>query len=153
MSKRRNDQEVLSAFEGYDQGVRLLLEETERRAEESRLSPQERKKLAEMRRREEEKKRKAKEKAEAQKANRVFTYLPAELKETIEKIAAKESVSMAQVITFFLFEAVEQYQKNEIGFWGYKRPSESPRYDWILVHPNDSERMKKIEERKNKNSW
>ncbi len=104
MSKRRNDQEVLSAFEGFDEGVRLLMEETERRAEESRLSPQERKKLAEMRRREEEKKRKAKEKAEAQKANRVFTYLPAELKETIEKIAAKESVSMAQVITFFLLK-------------------------------------------------
>ncbi len=153
MSKRRNDQEVLSAFEGFDEGVRLLMEETERRAEESRLSPQERKKLAEMRRKEEEKKRKAKEKAEAQKANRVFTYLPAELKETIEKIAAKESVSMAQVITFFLFEAVEQYQKNQIGFWGYKHPSESPRYDWILVHPNDVERMEKIESRKNKNSW
>jgi flagellar biosynthesis GTPase FlhF len=153
MSKRSKGDQVLSAFEGYDEGLRLLMEESERRAEESRLSPQERKKLAELRRKEEERKRKAKEKAEAQKANRVLTYIPTNLRETIEDIATNESVSMAQVITFFLFEAVERYQKNEIGFWGYKHPSKSPRYSWNLVHPNDNERNEKIGSRKNKKSW
>lgn len=153
MSRKSREEQVLSAFAGFDEGVRLLLEESERRAEEQRLSPAERKRLAEWRRKEEEKKRKEKAKAESQKANRILTYLPGNLRGMIEHIAEKEQVSMAQVITFFLFEAVERYEKKEIGFWGFKHPSESPRYDWILVHPKDVERMEKIEARKNKKSW
>ncbi|GAP11800.1 ribbon-helix-helix protein, copG family [Bellilinea caldifistulae] len=153
MSKRKKDDQVLSAFEGYDEGLRLLMEETERRAEESRLSPEERKKLAQMRKREEEKKRKEKARAMAREKNRVTTYLPTNLRERIERIAEKENVSMSQVITFFLFEAVERYDKGEIGFWGFKHPSESPRYNWILVHPQDVERTEKIESRKSKKSW
>jgi hypothetical protein len=153
MSKRKKDDQVLSAFEGYDEGLRLLMEETERRAEESRLSPEERKKLAQMRKREEERKRKEKEKAEGRKPNKVTVDIPFGLRQVLESIADKESVTVSQVITFFLFEAADRYEKKEIGFWGFKHPSESPRYDWILVHPNDYERMKKIEARKSKKSW
>lgn len=140
MSKRSKGDQVLSAFEGYDEGLRLLMEETERRAEESRLSPQERKKLAEMRRKEEEKKRKAKEKAEAQKANRVHILLPKDLKQIIGEIAREHSISESQVVTFLLFEAVDRYEKGEIGFWGFKHPSKSPRYEYNLIHPKDTER-------------
>lgn len=153
MSKRSKGDQVLSAFEGYDEGLRLLMEESERRAEESRLSPQERKKLAELRRKEEERKRKAKEKAEARREQKMTIDIPANLKKEIQLISNKEGVTISQVITFFLFEAVERYQKNEIGFWGYKHPSKSPRYSWNLVHPNDSERNEKIESWKNKKSW
>ncbi|MGB9880041.1 MAG: hypothetical protein ACPLRM_04690 [Anaerolineae bacterium] len=153
MTKRNQDDQVLSAFAGYDEGVQLLLNESQRRAEESRLSPQERKKLAELRRKEEEKKRREKEKARGRKPNKVTVDIPAGLREALESIAGKESVTVSQVITFFLFEAVERYDKGEIGFWGFKHPSESPRYDWILVHPKDVERTEKIESRKNKKSW
>ncbi len=153
MSKRSKGDQVLSAFEGYDEGLRLLMEESERRAEESRLSPQERKKLAELRRKEEERKRKAKEKAEARREQKMTIDIPANLKKEIQLISNKESVTASQVITFFLFEAVERYQKNEIGFWGYKHPSKSPRYSWNLVHPNDSKRNEKIESRKKQKSW
>ncbi|MEJ5315114.1 MAG: hypothetical protein WHS45_12130 [Anaerolinea sp.] len=153
MSRKNREEQVLSAFAGFDEGVRLLLEESERRAEEQRLSPAERKRLAEWRRKEEEKKRKEKEKARGRKPNKVTVDIPAGLREALERIAGKESVTVSQVITFFLFEAVERYEKKEIGFWGFKHPSESPRYDWILVHPKDVERMEKIESRKNKKSW
>ncbi|WP_322806130.1 hypothetical protein [Thermanaerothrix sp.] len=152
MSKRK-DEQVLSAFEGYDEGVRFLLEESQRRAEESRLSPEERKRVAEWRRKEEERKRKEKEKAKARQPNRMTVDLPTNLREMLEEIAQKEKVTVSQVITFFLFDSAERYQKNEIGFWGFKYPSESPRYEWILVHPNDTERMEKVESRKNKKSW
>ncbi|WP_322508291.1 hypothetical protein [Anaerolinea sp.] len=153
MSRKSREEQVLSAFAGFDEGVRLLLEESERRAEEQRLSPAERKRLAEWRRKEEEKKRKEKEKARGRKPNKVTVDIPAGLRESLESIAGKESVTISQVITFFLFEAVERYEKKEIGFWGFKHPSESPRYDWILVHPKDEERKEKIESRKNKTSW
>lgn len=132
-----------------DEQVAEILSERQRHFEEMRMSREERAKLVEMRRKEEQKKRKAKQKAESQKANRVLTYLPANLRETIERIAERERVSMAQVITFFLFEAAERYEKKEIGFWGFKHPSESPRYDWVLVHPKDVERAEKVESRKN----
>lgn len=152
MSKRK-DEQVLSAFEGYDEGVRFLLEESQRRAEENRLSPEERKRVAEWRRKEEARKRKEKEKAKARQPNRMTVDLPTNLREVLEEIAQKEKVTVSQVITFFLFDSVERYQKNEIGFWGFKYPSESPRYEWILVHPHDTERMEKVELRKNKKSW
>jgi hypothetical protein len=152
MSKRK-DEQVLSAFEGYDEGVRFLLEESQRRAEENRLSPEERKRVAEWRRKEEARKRKEKEKAKARQPNRMTVDLPTNLREVLEEIAQKEKVTVSQVITFFLFDSVERYQKNKIGFWGFKYPSESPRYEWILVHPHDTERMEKVELRKNKKSW
>ncbi len=148
MSKRK-DEQVLSAFEGYDEGVRYLLEESQRRAEESRLSPQERKKLAELRRKEEERKRKAKQKSQAQKENRFHLLLPRDLKKRIAEIALEHGVSESQVATFLLYEAIDRYDRGEIGFWGFKHPSKSPRYEFNLIHPKDTER----ESRKNEKLW
>ncbi len=147
------EEPILSAFERYDEGVSLLLEEAQRRAEESRLSPAEKKKLTELRRKEEERKRKEKAKSQSRKPNKVTVDLPQKLREQLDEIAEKERVTVSQIITFFLFEALERYEKGEMGFWGHKYYSESPRYDWILVHPRDEERVKKIESRKNKKSW
>ncbi len=149
MTKRNQDDQVLSAFAGYDEGVQLLLNESQRRAEESRLSPEERKKLAQMRKKEEERKRKAKAKAEAQKENRFHLLLPRDLKKRIAEIALEHSVSESQVATFLLYEAIDRYDKGEIGFWGFKHPSKSPRYEFNLIHPKDTER----ESRKNEKSW
>ncbi len=151
MGKSRNDQ-ILSAFDGYDEGVRLLMEDAQRRAEESRLSPEEKRKLAEIRRKEAQKKQKAKEKWEQAKAQRVPVYLPTPLQETIDGIAQQEGVSRSQVITYLLFEAVERYERGEISFWGCKHPSESPRYEWLLVHPKDTERAGKVGSRKSRKS-
>lgn len=149
----KKNEEILSAFDGrFDEGLKLLLEDTQRRAEESHLSPAERKKLKEMRRKEAEKKRKAKEKWEEVKEARVSVYLPKTLQQAIKEIAEKDGTSVSQVIAFFLFEALERYERGEIGFWGYKHPSESPRYEWILVHPKDTERTERIESRKFKKS-
>ncbi len=133
-----------------DEQVAEILSERGRHFDELRLSREERAKLVEMRRKEEEKKRREREKAKARKQNRTTVDLPESLRKALETIAEKERVTVSQVITFFLFDAAERYEKKEIGFWGYKYPSESPRYDWILVHPKDVERMEKIESRKNR---
>ncbi|GAP06178.1 hypothetical protein ATHL_01024 [Anaerolinea thermolimosa] len=135
-----------------DEQVAEILSDRQRHFDELRLSREERERLLKMRRKEEEKKRREKEKARGRKPNKVTVDIPAELREALERIAGKESVTVSQVITFFLFEAVERYEKKEISFWGFKHPSESPRYDWILVHPKDEERKEKLESRKNKKS-
>jgi hypothetical protein len=116
---------------------------------ESRLSPEERKRVAEWRRKEEERKRKAKQKAQAQRENRFHLLLPRDLKKRIAEIALEHSVSESQVATFLLYEALDRYDKGEIGFWGFKHPSKSPRYEFNLIHPKDTER----ESRKNEKSW
>ena len=135
-----------------DEQVAEILSDRQRHFEEIRLSREDRQKLLELRRKEEEKKRKEKERAKAREKNRITTYLPTALREDIDRIAKKEGISMAQVITFFLFEAVERYEHKEIGFWGLKFPSESPRYAWVLVHPRDVERMENFKSRKNMKS-
>ncbi len=146
MSVRKGS--YIPALRPADEVVSELLEESNRRFEELRLSPDERRALNEKRRKEKERLEKSKKKAESQKANRVLTYLPVELREQIEQIASEQGVSMAQVMTFFLFEATSSYGRGEIGFWGHKYESESPRYEWNLVHPKDTERMEKIQLRK-----
>lgn len=136
-----------------DEQVAEILSDRQRHFDELRLGREERERLLKMRRKEEARKRKEKEKAAARKANKVTVDIPLALRESLEDIASKEGVTISQVITFFLFDAVERYNRNEIGFWGYKHPSESPRYEWILVHPNDTERTEKIKSRKSGKSW
>ncbi len=131
-----------------DEQVVEILSDGHQRFEEQRLSRAERTRLIEMRRKQEEKKRKEKEKAKARSQNKMTVDLPEALRKNLEVIANKERVTISQVATFFLFEAVEKYEQGEISFWGCKHRSGSPRYDWILVHPKDTERMQKVESRK-----
>ena len=136
-----------------DEQVAEILSAGQRRFNEQRLSREERAAVIRLREKAEEKKRKEKEKAEIRKPNKMTVDLPKQLKERIKSIALLEKVTVSQVITFLLFEAVERYEKKEISFWGYKHPSESPRYDYILAHPMDTERIGKIDSRKNEKSW
>jgi hypothetical protein len=135
-----------------DEQVAEILSDRQRHFDELRLSREERAKLVKMRRKEEERKQKAKEKWEQSKEMRMSVYLPKILQEKIQAIAQAEGASESQVITFFLFDALDRYERKEIGFWGYKHPSESPRYEWILVHPKDIERVAKVESRNSRKS-
>ena len=150
MNKKGSYLPAIHPIEPADEMVADILEEQNRRFEEQRLSPQERKHLSERRKREIERKRKEKEKALAREKNRITTYLPSDLIAKIDAIAKTEGVSLAQVITFFLFEALERFERKEFGFWSYKYPTSSPRYDWNLIHPKDSERMEKLKFGENK---
>jgi hypothetical protein len=152
MADKGSYRSALQPVEPLDDTVAAILEDQQRRFDEMRLSPEEKRTLREKRRKDEEKKHKMKAKAQAQKPNRTLTYLPVALRERIEQIATHESVSMSQVITYLLFEALERLDKGEIGFWGNKQPSKSPRYDWILIHPQDIERTEKKPLQKTKKS-
>jgi len=155
MAKEKDKGEYRPAIQPIppvDEQVAEILSERQRHFDELRLSKKEREALAKARRKEEERKRKEKARALAREKNRVTTYLPTNLIETLERIAEAEGVSVSQVITFFLFEMVDRYDRKEVGFWGFKYPSRTPRYPWILVHPKDSERMQKVESRKSEKS-
>ena len=155
MSKEKRKGEYIPAVlppEDIDPAVAEILADRERHFRELRLSPEERKRLRLMREKERQRKEKERAKALAREKNRITTYLPSNLIQQIRDIATYEEVSMSQVITFFVFDAVERYKRKELSFWGYKHPSKSPRYEWNLVHPADIERMEKIRSTKSRKS-
>lgn len=152
MADKGSYRAALQPVEPLDETVATILEDQQRRFDEMRLSPEERRALREKRRRDEEKKRREKMRAQEREPYRVTVYLPPNLRKRLGQIAADESVSMSQVITYFLFEALERFDKGEIGFWGRKEPSKSPRYEWVLIHPQDTERTEKIPVQKTKKS-
>lgn len=152
MADKGSYRAALQPVEPLDETVATIIEDQQRRFEEMRLSPEEKRALREKRRKDEEKKRKEKMRAQEREPYRVTVYLPPNLRERIEQIATDESVSMSQVITYFLFEALERFDNGEIGFWGHKQPSKSPRYDWALTHPQDMERTEKNPVQKTKKS-
>lgn len=142
MKKERGEyRPAIQPLPPADEQVAEILSAGERHFEEQRLSREERAALIQLREKAEEKKRKAREKASRQKPNRIHLLLPRSLKEKIADISKDQGVSESQVVAFLLFDSIERYERGEIGFWGFKYPSNSPRYAWKLVHPKDTERI------------
>jgi hypothetical protein len=139
---------AIRPIEPADERVAEILQDRQQHFDELRLSPSERNRLLETRKKVETRKKKQKAKSAEMEKYRITTYLPTDLIAAIEAIARKEGVSMSQVISFFLFEAVDHFERQEIAFWGHKYPSDSPRYEWNLVHPKDNERLEKVQSRK-----
>lgn len=136
-----------------DATVAEMLGDVERRQEEMRLSPEERRKLAEMRQKEQAKRERAKQKAEQQAPNRIFLLMPVELKANLERIAAQEGVPVSQLCTFFLYESLRGFEAGTFQIGAYKQPSYSPRYDAELIHPSDTERRQRRNAQKDKKGW
>jgi hypothetical protein len=149
---KRNDNAILTAFNSpADATVESILNEETRRRDEMQLSPEERKHLIEQRRKDAARKQAAQEKARSQ--NRVTLILPPDLSKRIEGIAHWQGVTSSQVVTFFLYETLTQYERGAIRFDEFKQPSYSPRYDFELIHPQDTTRQNRRSAKKQKTGW
>lgn len=81
-----------------------------------------------------ERQRKAKEKQKMErrlKGRATYDLTPA-LKERIEQIAAGEGVPASQIAHLFLLHSLRAFEAGEINVKAYKRPTQSPRYEWTL---------------------
>jgi hypothetical protein len=58
--------------------------------------------------------------------------LPLELHEALRRIAEKEHISVSGLVTFYLHRGVVDYEAGRIDLSPYKRPSRSPRFEYIL---------------------
>ncbi len=146
-------QRLPSIDESSDPMVREMLNEVGRKDEEAKLTPKERKLLTSMRKKEAERQQKARQKAEAQSANRMHLLVPLALKNDLEQVAKEEGVSTSQLVTFFLYYAMGDYQQGKIHLKNYKHPSYSPRYEHELIHPQDEERSDRHGQHKTKKGW
>ena len=133
-----------------DDVVAEILGDADRRQDELKLSPEERKRVIETRRKTQAKQEAARNKAEKQKPNRLHLLLSQDLKGQITEIAELLRIPMSQVVTFLLYEAFERYTRGEIDFDPFLTSSKSPRYDFNLIHPKDAEREEKFSTKKRK---
>lgn len=107
-----------------DPAVNLLLQRTEQRHQEARLSPKER-----------EKKKKEREKIRARRPFHTTYDIPVELRERIKELAEAHGVPASQIATLGLLRFVEDLARGRVDLNRYKAPSRSPRYDFNLILP------------------
>ena len=105
----------LQRREALDPAVAAMLGDTQRRERLSHLPPAQRKKA----------------KRDAERAR--FTYdLDPALIAAIQTAAHREGISASGLAHFLLTQAMRQYQSGGIDLHPYKRPSRSPKFDWVL---------------------
>ena len=150
MTRPNNDLRAGLSLPPADSVVDEMLRDSERRQNEASLSQEERRLLIEHRKREQARKEAERNKSKEQAANRLVLLLPKELKEHIVRLAEAQRVTQSQVVTFFLYEALLAYRNGNIRFEEYLMPSNSPRYDWMLIHPMDSERFSRFSKKRQK---
>lgn len=140
----RKDEPLPAITFEADAVVAEILGDASRRQEELKLNPEERRLLIASRRKTEAKKDAARQKAQAQLANRMNVFLPQDLKAQITEQAEQLRVPVSQLVTFFLYEVVARYERSDLNLDRHLTPSRSPRYDFNLIHPRDAERAQKL---------
>ena len=107
-----------------DPAVSALLNQTQRRQEEARLS-----------RREREKKKKEREKIRARRPYHTTYDIPLELRQRLKDLAEGHGVPASQLATLGLLRFVEDLADRKVDLDAYKVASRSPRYDYNLAIP------------------
>ena len=109
-----------------DPAVADLLSNMEQKHTDSQLSRSDRRK-----------RNREREKIAARRDARVTYDLPPALRQHIKKMAEKERLPASQLVTLALIRFIEDLKHGEIDLGIYKEPSDSPRYDWNLVLPEE----------------
>jgi hypothetical protein len=107
-----------------DPAVNALLDQSQRRYAEQRLTRKER-----------EKKKQEREKIRRRRPYHTTYDIPVELRQRIKNVAEQHSVPASQVATLGLLLLVQALDEGQVDVNAYKVPSRSPRYDWNLVLP------------------
>jgi len=69
--------------------------------------------------------------------HRVTFELDPRVAQMIEVISKAEECSPASVVNLLVARVIRQYVSGEISFEDHRRVSRSPRYDWVIVLPED----------------
>ena len=105
-----------------DPAVADLLEGMEQRQNEAMLPRKQR-----------EKKARERARIQARREQRATYDLPPVVRERIKKLAEQNSLPISQLVTLSLLRFFEDYASGSIDLGEYKKPSRSPKYDWVLV--------------------
>ncbi len=95
--------------------IRAILGDGRRRARQRRMTPAQRRQAD----------------RDAQR-RRVTWEMDPRIVERVRKIAQEEGCSPAGAASLLLADALQRYDDGEIDFYEHKRPSRSPRWDWVI---------------------
>ncbi|MCE5209807.1 MAG: hypothetical protein LLG42_16070 [Chloroflexi bacterium] len=109
-----------------DPSVADLLSNMEQKHADSLLTRSERKK-----------RNRERAKIAARRESRVTYDLPPVLRQHIMGLAEKERLPASQLVTLALIRFLDDLKKGQVDLGIYKEPSQSPRYDWNLVFPEE----------------
>jgi len=109
-----------------DPSVADLLSNMEQKHADSLLTRSERKK-----------RNRERAKIAARRESRVTYDLPPKLRQHIMGLAEKERLPASQLVTLALIRFLDDLKKGQVDLGIYKEPSQSPRYDWNLVFPEE----------------
>lgn len=63
---------------------------------------------------------------------RIIFEIPALIKDALEEIAQQEGLSPSSVVILLLADGIRRYRARKVSFFGLKKQSRSPRYEWTL---------------------
>lgn len=110
-----------------DPAVADILNGMEQRQAESQMPRKQREKLAKERKR-------AKERA----PSRLNVDLPPRIKSLIKALAARERVPESQLVALACARLLSDIDEGRVKLIDHKRPTKSPKYDWVLeIDPDD----------------
>ena len=109
-----------------DPAVADLLSNMEQKHSDSQLSRSERRK-----------RNRERAKIAARREARVTYDLPPALRQHIKTLGEKERLPASQLVTLALLRFLEDLHSGQVDLGIYKEPSQSPRYDWNLVIPEE----------------
>jgi hypothetical protein len=89
-----------------------------------------------------QKKARERAKIQARKELRATYDLPPILRSTIRNLAGQHSLPISQLVSLALIRFLVDYDLGQIDLGKYKKPSLSPKYDWVLDLSNE---LKKID--------
>ncbi len=92
---------------------------------------------AQLTRSERRKRNRERAKIEARREQRVTYDLPPALRQHIKLLAEKERLPASQLVTLALIRFLKDLEEQKIDLSIFKEPSQSPRYDWNLVFPEE----------------
>lgn len=89
--------------------------------------------------------KKARERAKIQsrKESRATYDLPPALRSAIRELAAEHNLPISQLVSLALIRFLTDYSVEKVDLGQYKKPSHSPKYDWVLDLSGDIKKMEK----------
>ncbi len=109
-----------------DPVVADLLEGMEQRQSEAMLP-----------RRQREKKARERARIQARREQRATYDLPPVVREKIKQLAGQHSLPISQLVTLALLRFFGDYASGSVDLGALKKPSRSPKYDWVLDLENE----------------
>jgi hypothetical protein len=98
---------------------------------------------AQLPRRTRQKKAREREKIQSRREQRATYDLPPSLRTSIKEMAEQHNLPISQLVSLAILRFLKDVSSHSIDLGIYKKPSHSPKFDWVLDLSGELEKLKK----------